>query len=185
MRLALLTVTFAVLAGVVWIDNMGWPSQAAIDRGVPVAVAALETALPAPASPHAGRDQTAAVRPGPTIDPFADLKRANFSEIVSRPLFSPARRPPVPQQVSVRPPKAVQPRQVEPPREPPLRFALVGVVINGEQRLALIRHAKMKETIKVAKGGDLKGWRVERIGQRSIEVSHKTWVRKLRLFDSD
>jgi len=185
MRLALLTITCAVLAGVVWMDNMGWPSPEVFGRSVPVAMAAVETGPPAFAGPHADRIQAAAVRPGPMINPFAELKRANFSEIVSRPLFSPARRPPVSRQVRVRPPKAVQPRPVEPAREPPLRFALVGVVINGEQRLALIRHSRMKETIKVAKGGNLKGWRVERIGQRSIEVSHKTWVRKIRLFDSD
>lgn len=75
--------------------------------------------------------------------------REQFAEVVSRPLFSPTRRPPE-QEVQA----------AESPPTQPLDIDLLGVVIWRSQRMALVRPRNDANAMQVAEGGTVSGWTV-------------------------
>jgi CBS domain-containing protein len=109
-----------------------------------------------------------AVEPGvPPGD--ADLALAlppsdRFAVIVERPLFSPARRPTPPSAVLPAVPEAApelfsEPESPAVAEAPPLpEFTLVGIVIAGEERYALVERHADGQVVQVAEGGDIGGW---------------------------
>lgn len=92
-----------------------------------------------------------------------------FTIIAARPLFSPTRRPappappePPPEAELAPPPEpevATLPEPAPEPAPPPtIDFTLVGIVIDGNERYALVeRHADAK-VVRLAEGGDIDGW---------------------------
>ena len=89
--------------------------------------------------------------PGFTMKPLGD-----FSEIARRPLFIPSRRP--------------LPPDTEPPRPGPRkaechRFTLKGVVIVGDERMAVlvIQRRRIRTVLRVVEGQQIDGWLVEAI----------------------
>jgi hypothetical protein len=119
------------------------------------AAAPAEDAAPAAASdaPLAEADLALALPPP-----------ERFAVIVERPLFSPTRRPtppaadvaPAPEAMPELPPEAEAPAEAEPP--PVVDFTLVGVVIAGTERYALVERHEDGRVVQVPEGGDVSGW---------------------------
>ncbi|HET6519301.1 MAG TPA: hypothetical protein VFG47_05715 [Geminicoccaceae bacterium] len=76
---------------------------------------------------------------------------AVFSEITARPLFSPTRRPP--------PPPEEAPAAEEAPVERG-QFALRGVALAGDRRVALLQRRATGELVRALEGQSVDGWRV-------------------------
>lgn len=85
-----------------------------------------------------------------------------YEEIIARPLFSSNRLPPEKVEAS----NASGAKNTAPPT-----FTLVGVVITQQVTKALLLPKKGKETVHVAPGDTIEGWRVETIQPDRIEVS--------------
>ena len=116
----------------------------------------------------------AAAAPAETVAPVAseaapaqaDLALAlpppeRFAVIVERPLFSPTRRPAPPQAEVAQAPgqPAREPgaaAEAEPP--PVVDFTLVGIVIAGQERYALVERHADGRVVQVPEGGDVGGW---------------------------
>jgi hypothetical protein len=86
-----------------------------------------------------------------------------FRVIVERPLFSPMRRPPQPAppepEVAVVEEAAVEPAaQPAPPPPPPISFSLVGIVIIGDQRVALVQPLDGGKAVQLREGDEFSGW---------------------------
>ncbi len=89
-----------------------------------------------------------------TAAPYAIPPLAEFSETVRRPLFSSTRRPPEPESSL--------------PDEAPVQASgdeliLVGVVIAGENRIALVRQRNDSKLLRVVTAQEIAGWSVEEI----------------------
>jgi general secretion pathway protein N len=76
----------------------------------------------------------------------------SFAAIVERPLFSPSRRP-----AEAAP--AAAPEMVEPaPVEAPLDFSLVGTIVSGNERVALVATRTDGKVVQVRERGEVLGW---------------------------
>jgi hypothetical protein len=77
-----------------------------------------------------------------------------------RPLFAVSRRPP---------PIVIAPKQHDQTRAPiKLPFELIGIVVSGQIRMALLHDKDTDEDIKVAPGAVAGDWRVESVANRSV-----------------
>jgi general secretion pathway protein N len=87
-----------------------------------------------------------------------------FAVIVERPLFSPTRRPapPAAEQAQAEEPALESPAEPETapegPPPPTVDFTLVGIVIAGSERYALVERHVDGRVVEVAEGGDVGGW---------------------------
>lgn len=108
------------------------------------------------------------------------MRPDDFSSIVERPLFSTTRLPPAPKPKPK--PKQIVVRKPPPPREPPLRVRLVGIVMGNGQRIALLRDPGSSKTMRLSTGDKVHAWRIESIGDATVQVRHKKWTRELTLF---
>ena len=110
-----------------------------------------------------------AVTPVPTTstDTLNHAKRGNaapsaYSAIGERPLFQQSRKPWAPP-----PPPPPPPEQAPPP--PSLSgYRLVGLVISGASRSALIRPPSDDKTIVLAEGQTLEGWKLETVSEEKL-----------------
>ncbi len=133
---ALLIGLCLILGGVIYLELSIGPSPPA--------------ASPIPIAP--GRPEPAVLLVadrGFTMKPLDD-----FSEIARRPLFIPSRRP--------------LPPDTEPPRPGPRkgerhRFTLKGVVIVGDERMAVLQRRRSRTVLRVVEGQQFDGWLVEAI----------------------
>jgi hypothetical protein len=102
--------------------------------------------LPAPKgpSPHRGGVTQAAERQDFTMPPFR-----SFGEVQDRPLFSPTRRPDAEVETSAAP-------QATPSR-------LVGIVFSQSDRVAIVEIGQPASIERVAEGGRVGNWTIERI----------------------
>ena len=88
---------------------------------------------------------------------------SHFSEIVSRPLFAPSRRPAPPELEASEPaPKVMS-----------LRFVLRGVVIYGAERVAIVQRKDAPEFLRLVEGQVIDGWRVEAIVPDRVVFRHE------------
>lgn len=112
------------------------------------------------------------------IDTFQAPPLQNFSEIVARPLFSPGRRPPVPNNAEP-PPKIVAAPATVPTTG---QFRVIGIIIEGDDRRALIKRAQRGEMIQVSEQEQIAGWTVVSIDPESVTFGqlHVTDVVLLR-----
>jgi hypothetical protein len=88
------------------------------------------------------------------VSPLAAQPLDRFSVTRDRPLFSPTRRPPAPPPVVVAAP---------PPPPPPPNVVLLGVVMDGESALAIVRAGQTQKDLRVGIGDDIGGWKVGQI----------------------
>lgn len=79
----------------------------------------------------------------------------SFAAIDERPLFNPARKPVQPA------PDAAAAAAAPPP--PPSNVSLIGIIIDGERRIAMLRTPASPLAISVAVGQDVGGWQVSAI----------------------
>ena len=132
-------------------------SPAAADAGAPVA-AFPPLALEPPAEPPALSD---------------------FDEIVRRPLFTVARRPPEAPAESA-PEAAAEPAAAE--AEAPLpELQLVGIAIDGGNRQALLRTTGAGEEW-VSEGDSVAGWRLERVAADGVVLGSGEARQELSLY---
>lgn len=88
----------------------------------------------------------------------------SFRVVIERPLFSPTRRPPLPAPPEpevtavVEAPAAEPVLQPEPPAPPPISFALVGIVMSGDQRVALVQPIDGGKAVQLREGEEFGGW---------------------------
>lgn len=127
--------------------------QATADAAAPATVES------APSTPAAQADP----------DPALSLPPAEaFATIVERPLFSATRRPWQPPPVVEAAPEPEPPPEPAPPPEPvaipapepppAIEFTLVGIVIAGAERQALVLRQGDGKVVQVPEGGEVAGW---------------------------
>jgi len=191
-RLILLLATASALAAVFWNDMVGNSSAGSH----PAAAGAKQHDINRPLQANAvtppavvastnipvtklAKSETAEKANTAFANPLSGQPIAQFDEIVRRPLFSTTRRPPQPKPIIRRKPVIAKPA---PPREPPLRLTLVGIVSNNGKPIALVRDRLSKTTLRVARGDKVQGWKVQNIAGASVSVRHKQWTRELKLF---
>ena len=83
-----------------------------------------------------------------------------FSEIISRPLFAPSRRPP--------PPKTESNPALEVSK--PESFDLIGVIISADERMALLQTLGTGEVMRAVEGETVGGWKVQAINPTEVEL---------------
>lgn len=154
-QLLLALLLLAACAGLGWSLFGEWQAPAG-DAGASASSPSPENGDTAPV--QAAADLTLALPPP-----------EKFTIIAARPLFSPTRRPappappePPPEAEMAPPPEADVGAAPEPAPEaappPAIDFTLVGIVIDGSDRYALVeRHADAK-VVRLAEGGDIDGW---------------------------
>ena len=92
----------------------------------------------------------------------------SFHEVVERPLFSPTRRPPAkvtPAQSKPKPTPKPKPQTARIERG---LFSVLGIVISDDERVSLVRLKKSGETVRMAVGDVVEGWRVESIDRDCV-----------------
>lgn len=140
----------------------------------------LYAAMTLPVGPDAPFPQAAAPRPpasvveAPPPTPFRLAAVSSFSDMVERPLFSPARRPFVPD-----PPAAAAPPVTAPPPLE-LQASVKAIVLAREGRMTLVGRAGQKGVQMLTEGDELDGWRVHAITQEA--VLFRQGARERRLF---
>ena len=97
--------------------------------------------------------ELAAVEPPAESTPLPEFQLKPLSEMIvvqERPLFNPTRRPFVEQPAEVKKPP--------PPQAPPkLNATLLGIVINGDRRMALLRDGNSQKRLMLHQGETLQG----------------------------
>lgn len=141
----------------------------------------LEMEQPVPSLPPVFTP-TEATEPVATPAPKAVFRmpqKTAFNQLAMRPPFSPTRRPPrpkPPEPVVQQPqPAAPQPKLAEP------QIRLVGILINPQKSFAMVRKPDAAELLRLAKGQDLEGWRVESVLPDRLLLSHQGTILEFEL----
>lgn len=142
------------LVGLVYLEGIAAPRLS--DAVAPVAAVAVAVAALPPAI---------ALEPPPA---------SAFDGVLARPLFAPSRRPP---------PDAPAPQVDEVPEAAPFEIELVGVVITGDERLALVRQPGLPVLVRVETGAAIGGWTVEAIEPDHVLFRSGTRLEEIRLRD--
>lgn len=150
------------------------------------ALAYLETEQPVPSLPSvaAPADATEQIAKPVQRSVFRMPPKNAYKQLVTRPPFSPTRRPPrakppEPKPVVQRPqPAAPKPSVVAP------QITLVGILINPEKTIAMVRKRGAEELLRLAKGEDLDGWRVEGVLPDRLLLSHQGKVLEIELSEA-
>ena len=124
---------------------------------------------------------TAAAPAESAIAPVADASFAppaeeSFAEISARPLFSASRKPPPPPE----PEKTAD--SLAPPPPPPL--ALVGVILAGAQKIAVIKESGTGQVRNAVTGDEITGWQLTDITADSITLKNGDVVQDYQLQNS-
>jgi len=147
---ALLLVSAAALGAHLVIS----PPDASVESGV-----VAGASIPDPPAELETENAFAIPGPGPLTE---------FAEITDRPLFSPSRRPPVRERKAA--PKPVVAAAPTPKRIDTGQYQLLGVVIEDERRVALLRSLRTRTIEVVSEGETLDAWTVAKIGAESITL---------------
>lgn len=95
-----------------------------------------------------------------------------YPGIAQHPLFSPTRRPWLP-------PPTPAAREAAAP-SPPASFTVIGTVISGGVRRAIVRPPNGDKTIVLAEGQTLQGWTLRRIGRERLRFENDGATYELR-----
>jgi hypothetical protein len=110
--------------------------------------------LPAPRGPLAAAEAAQAAAAPATTTAAAV---ASYPAIAAHPLFYPSRSP-------WRPPPPPPPKPPAPKAPPTLtKYALVGLIVSGDTRIALIKPPGSEKTILLGVGQELNGWMLKEI----------------------
>ncbi|MGF1631835.1 MAG: hypothetical protein ACFCUT_20350 [Kiloniellaceae bacterium] len=134
----------------------------------------LPDAVPLIATIEIAAGPGAAPEPGLRMPP-----RNTFAQLATRPPFSPSRRPP---RAKPAPVPVVQKQEQEAPRpvdEP--QVTLVGIVINADKSIAMVRKTGVVELLRLGKGETLDGWLVEGVLPNRLVLSHGEKLLELEL----
>jgi hypothetical protein len=126
--------------------------------------------LPTYAIPAARVERTVRVGMAPVL--FIPPPAASFAAIADRPLFDAARKKYVP-------PPASMPDKAAPP--PPPNLFLVGVIIDSERRLALMKPNEAALAASYAVGDQVQGWQVSEIDPDRVVLKAGTVEDDLRM----
>ncbi len=110
------------------------------------------------------------------VKPFRMPPISHYAVIVGRPLFSETRRPPKPPAPKPKKVAKAAPVPAPPPPLPPVRrgqFSLVGVVMDGSETYALVRHASKNELLRVTVGQVVDKWRIAEIKPSAVVVTQR------------
>jgi hypothetical protein len=119
-----------------------------------------------------GRSDSGGRTPGPAAAPAADAggdaaapaAKATYPAIAEHPLFYPSRTP-------WAPPPPPPPKPVSTAPSPLTNYALIGVIVSGETRTALIRPPGASKTITIAEGQSLGGWTLQEITRTRLRFA--------------
>lgn len=128
-------------------------------------LSAAEVAAPIP--PAAAPAHAAPLRPGTPSARLPPLAR--YAEVVRRPLFSRTRRP--------------APVNAAETLGAAGDFVLVGVVIDGSRREALIRHGRPGVLARLAVGQSVEGWTLRSVVSDRVVLAHGATRHELSLKD--
>lgn len=112
-------------------------------------------AMPQPVLAIPQREAPAVLARPHTIQPFAPPAPTAFAVINERSLFDPKRQPVKPRAIS-------GPGNGEEAAAPP-QFQLVGVILDAQKRLAMVKSARSPLAIAIAVGENIDGWEVKAI----------------------
>ncbi len=109
-------------------------------------------AAPPPPEPGPAAEDRGPPLPEPPPEPDFTMPAAeSFSAILERPLFSPTRRPPAEDAVTVE------------GSEPVLEVTLVGIIISAEEEIAIVKPKGATGFIRLSEGDAFRGWTLESI----------------------
>ncbi len=108
--------------------------------------------------------------PLPTAPEFTMAPASRFEEVLRRPIFSPNRRPP-PEQKAV---------AESPPVVPDL--VLAGIIISGQERIAIAFEESTQEAVRLGEGTDYRGWTVTEILPDWVVLQRQGVEHRLDLF---
>lgn len=100
-----------------------------------------------------------------SLDQFAPPPLASLTETVDRPLFNNTRRVPESPVVVTSEPDAPEPVSATPPN-----LKLTAVVINGEDRVAVVRLPEGNLFERLREGDQVEGWLVDQVGPQSLRL---------------
>jgi hypothetical protein len=103
----------------------------------------------------------------PAAEPAGEAAVAGkgaYPEIAARPLFYPSRTP-------WAPPPPPTPKPVSTAPTPLTNYGLIGVIVSGDARSALIRPSGANKTITIAEGQQLGGWTLQKITRTSLQFA--------------
>ena len=106
-------------------------------------------------SPAAPEPRQTAVHSRSQDPTFSMAPLNTYAEVVSRPLFSPSRRPPAAASSGDR----------------PSAFTLIGIIISAEDRHALLAHGTPPRVERVTEGQNLDGWTVKSIEDSRVVLA--------------
>lgn len=115
----------------------------------------------------------AAVDEAPTLA-LGGAAASETQDILDRPLFFPSRRPVPPQKIAVAEAKAAP--------EPPLNFVLIGTILTGPVRTALVKPER-EPSVEIKQGQVVNGWTISSIDADRIMVRHGANIQLLGLRD--
>ena len=121
----------------------------------------------APAAAAAG-DPAPALPPQPSSFTLPPIE--TYAEVAQRPLFSPTRQPP--------PPEAAQDALGK-----SSGFALIGIIIVEDGRIALIQHGRPPVLARLKEGQVVEGWTVQSILPDRVMLQHGATEHELKLRD--
>ncbi len=146
------------------IGRYGWAALFAMPVVALAAVLAVEVAdavqMPAAVAPAAGSGPLDEEVPAVVV---AAAPAGASREIVERPLFFSSRRP--------LPPEPLLVAEARPEPEPPITFVLIGTILTGSSRTALVKPER-EPPVELVPGQALNGWTVRSIDADRIMVRH-------------
>lgn len=108
-----------------------------------------------------------------------------YAQMVARPPFSPTRRPPRAKPATPAPvAQQAAPKEIAKPLAEP-QVTLVGIVINADKSIAMVRKPGAAELSRLAKGETLDGWLVEGVLPDRVVFSHGEKLLELELTEAD
>jgi general secretion pathway protein N len=114
-------------------------------------------------------------------NPFFSLTLEALEATRSAPLFTPSRTapatepPPEPEPIPV----ATEPVETEPT---PPTLQLVGIVVAGQEEVAILSDAASGEVIRLHPGEEHQGWKLKILDGQSVELSNGEESQKLSMF---
>lgn len=99
----------------------------------------------------------------------AAASRPSYPAIAERPLFHSNRQPWTPPRVAAAPPPPIAQLPAPAALPPPRGYTLIGVVLSGDTRSALLRPPGGTRTISLAAGQALDGWVLREVGREGLQ----------------
>ena len=104
----------------------------------------------------------------PLGNPLSKMKREQLNETIKRPLFAVTRRP------FIEPKRVVRMvRKSRPQKRQVKRYKLLGVLMDRDRSVALVKVLGDGNHIRVGKGDQIHGWEVDLISRQEISLKKK------------